>query len=84
MMADGKPEKENEVTPEGAVEVDESDLDQASGGISSYSTPTDSFSLNYSKIDTNLAGQKVAPTVIVGAGPGAGPHIAPSDPTKTG
>ena len=33
--------KENEVTPEGAVEVDESDLDKAAGGISSYSKPTD-------------------------------------------
>lgn len=40
-MADQKPGKEEEVTPDGAVEVDESDLDQAAGG----------FSINYSKIE---------------------------------
>ena len=77
-MADKKPENENEVTPKGAVEVDESDLDQAAGGVLiGLNQPTESFSLNYSKIDTNLAGQKVTPTNIAGAGPGAGPHVAP-------
>ena len=68
-MADEQPNKEDEVTPKGAVEVDESDLDQAAGG-----------SLNYSKIQYDLAGQKVqkvAPTDVTGAGPGAGPHVAP-------
>ena len=31
-MSDEQPDKENEVTPEGAVEVNEEDLDQAAGG----------------------------------------------------
>jgi hypothetical protein len=39
---------ENDVTPEGAVEVNEEDLDQASGGAIYMKTPTDT-SL---KIDT--------------------------------
>lgn len=69
---------ENEVTPKGAVEVEEGDLDQASGGISGYSKPTDNVSMNYNKIDVNLAGQKVAPTTdLTGAGPGGGPHVSP-------
>ena len=76
-MTDAQPKNDNEVTQQGAVEVNEEDLEQASGGISSYSKPTDSFSLNYSKIETNLAGQKVTPTDIAGAGPGAGPHVLP-------
>ena len=76
-MTDEQAKNDNEVTPEGAVEVNEGDLDQASGGSLNFTKPTDSFSLNYSKIDTNLAGQKVTPTDIVGAGPGGGPHVAP-------
>ena len=60
-MADEQPDKEREVAPKGAVEVDEEKLDEAAGGISSYSKPTDSFSLNYSKIEVDYA-QKVAPS----------------------
>ena len=33
-MADEQPGKDEDVTPKGAVEVDESDLDQAAGGTS--------------------------------------------------
>ena len=40
-MADEQPGKDEDVTPKGAVEVDESDLDQAAGGLS----------MNYSKIE---------------------------------
>ena len=36
-----QPKNDNDVTPKGAVEIDESDLDQAAGGLS----------LNYSKIE---------------------------------
>ncbi len=72
-MADEQPEKETEVTPKGAVEVDEKDLDNAEGGISSYSTPTDS-SLNFTKPATLQ--QKVTPTYDL-AGPGSGPHVVP-------
>ena len=60
-MSEQKPEQEKKVSPKGAVEVDEEKLDEAAGGISSYSKPTDSFSLNYSKIEVDYA-QKVAPS----------------------
>jgi hypothetical protein len=67
-MADEQPNKEEEVTPKGAVEVKEEDLDRAAGGISGYSAPTiDDVSMNYNKIDTNLV-QKVAPTDLKSAG----------------
>jgi hypothetical protein len=76
-MNDDQPNKENEVTPEGAVEIDEKDLDQASGGL-------ESLSFNYAKME--YAGQKVMPQDlaggggphIAGAGPGAGPHLKPA------
>ena len=58
-MAEEKPDQQKQATPAGAVEVDETDLDQAAGGISSYSVPTDSFSLNFTKTATTQ--QKVAP-----------------------
>ena len=75
-MADEQPEKEEEVTPKGAVEIDEETLDQAAGGIIIINNnPADNVSLNYSKIE--LAGQKVSPTLVTGAGPGGGPHVAP-------
>jgi hypothetical protein len=53
-MTHKKPEQEKEVTPKGAVEVDEEKLDQASGGL-------ESFSRTYSKIEIDSA-QKVAPS----------------------
>ena len=75
-MADEQPEKEEEVTPKGAVEIDEETLDQAAGGIIIINnSPADNVSLNYSKIE--FAAQKVAPNNLAGAGPGAGPHVAP-------
>ena len=76
-MTDKKPDEKTEVKPEGAVEVDEKDLDKAEGGISSYSAPSDPFSLNFTKAATTQ--QKVSP---LATSPGAGPHVAPSDPTK--
>ena len=50
-MANKTPEKETDVSPKGAVEVDEEKLDEAAGGIS----------LNYSKIELDYT-QKVAPS----------------------
>jgi hypothetical protein len=63
MMPNERPEKEEEVTPKGAVEVNEEELDQAAGGLS----------LNFNKFE--FADKKIAPDTIVGAGPGAGPHV---------
>ena len=42
-MSDKKPEKDKQVTPEGAVEIEEEQLDQASGGL-------EEVTLNYSKM----------------------------------
>ena len=76
-MADEQPEQEKEVTPKGAVEVDEKDLDKAEGGFFAYSVPTDSSSLNFTKtLTSDPLVQKVAPTDVL-AGPGAGPHVVP-------
>ena len=75
-MTDEQPRNDNEVTQEGAVEVNEEDLDQASGGSLNFTKPTENVSLNYNKIDTNLTSQKVS-TDLTSAGPGAGPHVAP-------
>jgi hypothetical protein len=75
-MADEQPEKEDEVTPKGAVEIDEESLDQAAGGIIIInSQPADNVSLNYSKID--FAGQKVAPQNLTDFGPALGRDVAP-------
>ncbi len=75
-MADEQPEKETEVTPKGAVEIDEETLDQAAGGIIIInSTPADSLSLNFSKIE--YAAQKVAPQNLTDFGPAVGRHVAP-------
>ena len=64
-MTDKKPDQEQEVPPKGVVEVDEKDLDEAEGGISSYSVPTDSFSLNFTRnVTTDPLTQKVAPTSV--------------------
>lgn len=73
-MADEQPDKETAVTPKGAVEVDEKDLDQAAGGAVDAFRPTGDVSLNYSKTDPLV--QKVAPTDVL-ADPGSGPHVAP-------
>ena len=66
MMTEEKPDKESEATPKGAVEVDETDLDQAAGGVliglnQPAANPTDSLSLNYAKVEFSQA-QKVTPT----------------------
>ena len=66
-MTDEQPNNDNEVTPKGAVEVNEEDLDQAAGGLS----------LNYSKIEYKQVGQKASPSLVTGAGPGGGPHVEP-------
>ena len=58
-MADEQPDKENEVTPKGAVEVNEEDLDQAAGGAAEV--PMDQVSLNYSKIVFDTSTQRLAP-----------------------
>ena len=59
-MSDEQPSKENEVTPKGAVEVNEEDLDQVAGGAASE-VPMDQISLNYSKIVFDTSTQRVAP-----------------------
>ena len=61
-MTDKKPDQEQEATPKGAVEVDEEQLDEAAGGISSYSAPTDSEALKTVKIDFTLGATR-EPTV---------------------
>ena len=69
-MADEQPDKAKDAAPKGAVEVDEKDLDQAAGGVLiGLLQPADSFSLNYSKIET-----AVKPTYDLSSG---GPHVAP-------
>ena len=65
-MSDEQPDKAKEAEPTHAVEVDEKDLDQAAGGVligllQPADKPAESISLNYGKIETNLAEQKVAP-----------------------
>ena len=59
-MTDEQPDKETEVTPKGAVEVNEEDLDQVAGGAASE-VPMDQISLNYSKIVFDTSTQRVAP-----------------------
>ena len=83
-MADDQPDKETAVTPKGAVEVDEKDLDQAAGGVSSGGDlPTESISLNYSKDGGPGATPTSSPTasplsVSKDGGPGAlGPIDVP-------
>ena len=57
-MANEQPDKKEEVTPQGAVEVDEEDLDQAAGGLS----------MNYSKIEMTYKPSKpqTAPQDLTG------------------
>ena len=50
-MNEDDKKNENEVTPEGAVEVNEEDLDQASGGAAYLKMPTDQVSYGINKLD---------------------------------
>jgi hypothetical protein len=52
MMTDKKPDQEKQVTPEGAVEVDEKDLEQAAGGSLNFTRPTESLSINFTRVET--------------------------------
>ena len=61
-MTNEKAGQEKQITPKGAVEVDEEQLDEAAGGISSYSAPTDSEALKTVKIDFTLGATR-EPTV---------------------
>jgi hypothetical protein len=55
-MADEQPNKETKVTPKGAVEMDEKDLDRAEGGASTGDdAPTESISLNFAKAEIDYA-----------------------------
>jgi hypothetical protein len=60
-MADEKPDKETEITPKGAVEVNEEDLDQASGAGEYMKISLYELRLDSSKPDYDLAGQKAVP-----------------------
>ena len=51
--------REDEVTPAGAVEVDETELDQAAGGISGYSQPAETVATEVYKLPTDKADIKV-------------------------
>ncbi len=58
-MSEQERKNENEVTPEGAVEVNEEDLDQASGGAGFIKKPPKNQSGISSKVES--PGQKVIP-----------------------
>jgi hypothetical protein len=60
MMADEQPDKESGITPKGAVEIQEEDLDQASGGQDYLKVNTYDLSPQ-KKVGYDLTGQKVAP-----------------------
>ena len=69
-MSEKKPDKAEEVTSKGAVEVNEEDLDKAAGGVliglnQPAAEPNESISLNYNKIETSV--QK--PTYDLSSGP---------------
>ena len=49
----------NEVTPDGAVEIREEDLDQAAGGVESWSQPAESATQDVYKIEPGKADIKV-------------------------
>lgn len=70
-MADEQPDKEKEITPKGAIELDESDLDQASGGVSSGGDYVDPAAAEWSgPITLDKAAQKsVSPDLAAGGGP---------------
>ena len=56
MMTDKKPDQEKQVTTEGAVEVDEKDLEQAAGGSLNFTRPTESLSINFTRVETEKVG----------------------------
>ena len=71
-MTKQKPDKAKEAASKAPVEVDEKDLDQAAGGVLiGLLQPADSFSLNYTKVET-----AVKPTYDLSSGV-AGPHVTP-------
>jgi hypothetical protein len=74
MMTDQQRNEETDVGPQGAVEVDESALDQAAGGLCSNENVEGTFVVN--KL-TGLSGQEGLSQGIAAAGPGAGPHLKP-------
>jgi hypothetical protein len=71
-MTDQQPGKGAEVTPKGAVEVNEEDLDRAAGGASGGDLPSESLSLNFSKIETaaNKFGDGAKPNKFFAYDPG--------------
>ena len=67
-------ERKTEAAPEGAVEVDEKDLDKAAGGLNftrpgESAKPTESLSINF----TGLEGEKEGTQDLASGGP----HVAP-------
>lgn len=56
MMSDKKTTRKSEVTPKGAVEVDEKDLEQAAGGSLNFTRPSETLSVNYTGLETEKAG----------------------------
>lgn len=72
-MAKEQPKQDDESTAKGAVEVDESDLDQLAGGamVDKSSPP-----LDYRESDFALK-ESTAQGNIAASGPGAGPHVTP-------
>lgn len=63
-MNEDDKKNENEVTPEGAVEIQEEDLEQASGGAIYMKTPTDaSVKIDFADPSVKLMGDgSVKPT----------------------
>ena len=51
-MTDKKPDQEKQVTPKGAVELGEEQLEQAAGGAGD-DLPMESISLNYAKAEVD-------------------------------
>ena len=62
-MNEDDKKNENDVTPEGAVEVNEEDLDQASGGAAYLKMPTDQIKNSPAelKLGTQLGDGSVKP-----------------------
>jgi hypothetical protein len=69
-MTNEKAKQATQVTPEGAVEIDEKQLDQAAGA--GDVVPISTFSLNFGKVEFDNS--KTAPADLTG---GSGPHVTP-------